>query len=215
MTLMIAPRRAYAERTPTLRRPDTQVRPRRVRDLVDRLTARDEAAYAVLLREHVPRMMAVAQRYLPRAHDAEDAVQDALVCVVRSVAAFKRKCSLDTWLHRIVANCALMILRRQRRKPAMALEEGTLEGGAALPGRRSSPPAAFEIAAAEETRILVRGSIDRLPEVERCVLLLRGVETLTVRQIAEVMDIGASTVRVTLHRARRRLEGTLRPRALL
>ena len=166
------------------------------------------------MREHGPRLLAVATRYLPKVQDAEDAVQDAFLNVVRFISAFKRESRLDTWLHRIVVNCALMRLRQKRRKPETVLERSALEGGVPSPWCRSPPPSAHRVLATEEARIIVRASISRLPETQREVLLLRDVDALTMGQIAEVLDIGASTVKVTLHRARRRLQGALDPRLL-
>ncbi len=182
---------------------------------MDRLIAREETAYQELVREHAPRMLAVAHRYLPRAHDAEDALQDALVNVFRHISAFKRESSLDTWLHRIVTNCALMQLRRQRRKPSRTLDAGILEDGAASPWRRSPSPSAQEVVATEETRAIVRAFIGRLPEAQRSILMLRDVEGLTTGEVADVLGIGTSTVRVTIHRARRRIRDALGPRRLM
>lgn len=178
---------------------------------IDRLSAGDPAAYAQLVGEHGPMMLAVASRYLHRSHDAEDAVQDALLNVFRSISRFKRKSSIVTWLHRIVVNCALMRLRTQRRKPLLTLEESALGGSVDLPGRRSTPRSAHDAVEAGETMLLVRAAIDSLPARERQILTLHGVDAIEMGQIAEVLDVGSSTAKVVLHRARRRLAAALPP----
>jgi len=157
-------------------------------------------------------MLAVASRYLPHPADAEDALQDALVNVVRSIAKFKRASSIETWLHRVVVNCALMSLRRRRRKPEASLDESALEGAAASPWRSWPPASAHAVVASAEMRGLVRRSVDRLPETQRAVLLLRDVDALELRAIAELLDVGLSTVKIRLHRARHALQHTLGPR---
>jgi len=181
-------------------------------DFVDRLIAHDEAAYEELVRTHGPRMRTVALRYLPHAADADDVVQDALVNVVRSIAAFRRACRLETWLHRIVVNCALARLRRRHRKPETALEAATREAGAQSPWRGSIGPSAPDAVVRAETRRLVRAEVDRLPASQRSTVWLRDIEGLDLKAIAELLDVALSTVKVRLHRARHALHDALEPR---
>ncbi len=184
--------------------------PRAAPDLVDRLIARDEAAFEELVRTRGPRLLALAARYLPHAADAEDALQDSFVAVVRSVSQFKRTSSLDTWLHRIVVNSALMILRRRRRKPETALGMAAEVGGV-TPWRRRPCPSAHEVAANEELKRGVCRSAGRLPEAQRSVLRLHDLEGLELTAIAELLGVGVSTVKSRLHRARHALQGALAP----
>ncbi len=185
-----------------------------VPDLVDRLIAHEALAFEELVREHGPRLLAVATRYLRRAADAEDALQDAFVNVVRSIGGFERASSLETWLHRIVVNCSLMSLRRRRRKPEMALADSTLESCAALP-RRSPPPSADLTLESEELADQVRAAVAGLPEAQSAVLLLRDVQSLGLKAIAELLSIGVSTVKLRLRGARHALHFALSPKAPL
>lgn len=180
-------------------------------DLVARLMAHEESAFEELVRSHGGRMLAVATRYLPCQADAEDAVQDAFVNVVRSIEGFKRTSSLGTWLHRIVVNCALMRLRTRRRRPEVALDLAAADGMHLVRGSRGvalSPYDAMELAEAQRA---VRRSIDRLPEEQRAVLLLRDVDALDLASISEVLDVGLSTVKLRLSHARRTLHRSLSP----
>jgi RNA polymerase sigma-70 factor (ECF subfamily) len=185
---------------------------RAVPDFIDRLVAHDTTAFEELVRDHGPRMLGVASRYLPRVMDAEDALQDAFVNVVRSIGSFQRGSSLDTWLHRVVVNCALMSLRRKRRRPETAIEASALDGGASSPWRRWPPPSAHDVLANEETRHAVRLAVDGLPEAQRSILLLRDVDALELKAIAVLLDVGLSTVKIRLHRARHALQTALGPK---
>lgn len=178
-------------------------------DFVDRLRAHDEAAFEELVRRQGPRMLAVAMRYLPRAADAEDALQEAFVNVVRSIGGFQRHSSLETWLHRVVVNCALMSLRRKRRKPETSVEASTLDGVATSPWGRWPPPSAHDALAREETRQAVRAAVDGLPAAQRTLLLLRDVDALELKAIGVLLDVGVSTVKLRLHRARHALQDAL------
>lgn len=178
-------------------------------DLVDRLVAGEEAAYGELVRLHGPRMLSVAGRYLSRPADAEDALQDAFVNVVRSIGRFQRASTLETWLHRIVVNCSLMSLRRQRRRPETLLEDSAVESGAASRWKCWPPSSAHDAVVAAEISTVVRRSVDRLPPTQRSTLLLREVDSLALKEIASLLDVGVSTVKIRLHRARRSLRRTL------
>lgn len=177
--------------------------------LIIRLIAHEELAFEVLVRLHGPRMLAVATRHLTRTADAEDAVQDAFVNVVRAISGFKRESSLATWLHRIVVNCCLMQLRRRRRKPERTLDEAACGAWKLLPSREEPPASAYETIARAESRVAVRRSLQHLPSSQRAVLMLRDVDGLSLQSIAEVLDLGLSSVKLRLHQARLSLHDTL------
>jgi RNA polymerase sigma-70 factor (ECF subfamily) len=179
-------------------------------DLVDRLVACDPAAFEELVRRHGPRMLCVARRYLPRRSDAEDALQDSFVHVVRHIAGFRRACALETWLHRVVVNCALTSLRRTGRTVAATPEVSVLERAPRL-GGRAPPPSAHDTLARDETRSALAAGLALLPASQRALLLLRDVDALEITSIAELLAIRVPTVRVRLHRARRALRRVLRP----
>src|SRR5689334_6179968 len=96
-------------------------------ELVVRLKAGDEAAFETLVRTHGPRMLAVARRYLSREADAQDALQDAFVNVVRAIGSFAGNSRLSTWLHRVVVNSALMKIRSARRQPVEAMDTAVIQ----------------------------------------------------------------------------------------
>ncbi len=58
---------------------------------------------------------------------------------------------------------------------------------------------------------MVLRAVDRLPEAQRGVLLLRDVEALSLGDIAEVLGLRVTTVKIRLHRARRALQSLLGP----
>lgn len=180
--------------------------------LIDALVASEPSAFEALVRTRGGRMLAVASRYLQKPEDAEDAVQEAFVAVFRSVGGFSRESGLDTWIHRIVVNCALMTLRRRKRKPELPLAEEAMDDGGASPWRRWPSPPAHEILSKFELKAVLREEIDQLPEAQRTVLLLRDVEGFELREIAQLLDVGLSTVKVRLQGARSTLQSRLGPR---
>ena len=178
------------------------------RDLVRRLKAGDEDAYATLVRTMGARMLGVARRFLQDEELARDAVQDAFLSAFRSIQSFDGQAQLSTWLHRIVVNASLMKLRTRRRKPEQSIEP-------LLPafdevGHHASPVVPWTESAEHalvraETRARVRRAIDELPETYRTVLLLRDIEELSTREAAEALGIGENALKLRLHRARQAL----------
>jgi RNA polymerase sigma-70 factor (ECF subfamily) len=181
-------------------------------DLVRRLQAGEDTAFEELVRLHGPRMLAVARRYLPGEADAEDAVQDAFVSVARSIGAFEGGSRLSTWLHRVVVNAALMRIRARGRRPERSADDATLEAATGSASRSGASCATTEGASKAELRSLVREEIDRLSEPHRIVLVLRDLDGMDLDQIAVVLGIGLTTVKMRLHHGRRALRAALEPR---
>jgi RNA polymerase sigma-70 factor (ECF subfamily) len=184
------------------------------RDLVRRLQAGENAAFAELVHENAARMLAVARRMLRSEEDARDALQEAFLQAFRGIGRFEGGARISTWLHRIVVNASLMKLRTRSRKPEQSLEEllpNFYEDGHRIdpgPPWRGDIPDPVE---SRELRVLVRASIDRLPEIHRNVLLLRDIEGLSTEETARMLDVTVDTVKVRLHRARQALRTLLHP----
>ncbi len=180
--------------------------------LVARLQAGDQDAYEELVRTHGGRLLSVARRFVRNEADAQDIVQAAYLSAFRSLRQFEGGCQLSTWLHRIVVNTALMKLRSRRRRPEESIEDllprFDEQGGWAEPGVRWESPS-DRLLEQRETRLLVRGAIDRLPEAYRAVLLLRDIEELDTDEAAAVLGITPSAVKTRLHRARQALRTLL------
>jgi len=180
---------------------------------VARLRAGDAEAYEQLVRDHAPRMLAVARRFLRNPDDAEDAVQEAFLSAFRALDRFEGQARLGTWLHRITVNAALMKLRSRRRKPEESMEE--LSPRFQEDGNHEVLPRPWKdadrVLADKELRAGVREAIDRLPETYRNVLLLRDIEELDTAETAEVLGVSENAVKTRLHRARVALREVLDP----
>ncbi len=175
-------------------------------DLVDRLVARDPEAFETLVRLHGPRLLAVASRYLPRVPDAEDAVQDAFVNVVRFVGGFNRASAFETWLHRIVVNSCLMILRTRRRHPLLTNADVLTIDERIAPAHKAPRSRPDDVVAHAERSGRLYASIRQLPTLQGCALLSRYRDGVGVPSIAHTFGVSRSTVRNWLQRARRTLQ---------
>jgi RNA polymerase sigma-70 factor (ECF subfamily) len=176
--------------------------------LLTRLRHRDDDAFEQLVRQYGARLLAAARRVLNNEQDAQDAVQEAFLSAFKALDQFTGMAKLSTWLHRIVINAALMKLRSRRRRPEASIEEllprFDAQGEWETPVSHWNTPAE-ELLQQQQTRTLVRQSIDRLPETYRTVLLLRDIEELDTEEVANILGITANAVKIRLHRARQAL----------
>jgi RNA polymerase sigma-70 factor (ECF subfamily) len=181
--------------------------------LVAGLRAGDEWAYETMIREHGGRLLAVARRFVRNEDDARDVVQAAYLSAFRAMGDFEGQAQLATWLHRIVVNTALMLLRSKKRKPEESIEEllpAFQTDGHHVEQFSDWAAPADQLIEREETRRAVRGCVDRLPERYRSVLLLRDIEERSTQEVAEMLDMTPTAVKVRLHRARQALLTMLR-----
>ena len=181
--------------------------------LLERLRAGDEAAFEQLVREHTPRMLAVARRMLRGDADAHDAVQDAFLSAWKALDRFEGGSRLGTWLHRIVVNASLMKLRSARRRKDEVSIEDLLprfgDDGHFLDPATGWDVTADALAQDKELRLAVRAAIDRLPDNYRGVLLARDIEGLDTKEAAEALGLSVNVVKTRLHRARQALRALL------
>lgn len=174
----------------------------------------DAATFETLVRTYGGRLLTVARRILGNDEDARDAVQDAFVSAFRARAQFSGASRVSTWLHRIAVNAALMKLRTRRRRPEEPIDDllPAFKPNGHHAGRVAPWPEPTEARLARrETRELVRGAIDRLPDAYRTVLVLRDIEGLDTAETAKMLGLTPNAVKIRLHRARLALRALIAP----
>jgi len=163
----------------------------------------EEAALEGLVSQYAGTLYRVAYSVLRNSADAEDAVQEAFLRVLRHRDSLGEVRDQRVWLVRIVWNVVLDRKRRMKTRP----ENGDLEELArVLPAGGLS---AEERAAAAQHHAHVLACVEQLPEKERQVLLLSAFEELNSVEIATVLGITESSVRSRLFRARNLISGLL------
>lgn len=184
-------------------------------ELLSRLRAGDPSAFESLICKYGPRMRASALRLLKNEEDADDVLQDAFVSALRSLGSFEGKSHVETWLHRIAINAALMKLRSRRQAPEQELDEELLprfaRTGAFAEPQRPWSEIPDEPALRDELCREVRRRIDELPEKYRIPLILRDIEELSNDQVAEALNVSVNAARIRIHRARQALRTLIAP----
>jgi len=163
----------------------------------------DEAALAGLVSQYAATLYRVAFSVLRNAADAEDAVQEVFVRVLRHRETLGEVRDQRVWLIRIVWN---IVLDRKRRAKTRPETDDVSELARVLPAKGLS---AEEIAAAAQHHAQVLACVEQLPGKEREVLMLSAFEELNSVEIASVLGITESSVRSRLFRARNLMSGLL------
>ena len=163
----------------------------------------DEEALAALVSQYAGTLYRVAYSVLRNPSDAEDAVQEAFLRVLRHRDTLAEVRDQRVWLIRIVWN---IVLDRKRRSKTRPETDDVSELARVLP---ASGLSAEERTAAAQHHAHVLGCVEQLPAKERQVLMLSAFEELNSVEIASVLGISESSVRSRLFRARNLMAGLL------
>jgi RNA polymerase sigma-70 factor (ECF subfamily) len=196
-------------------------------DLVARLEAGDEEAFAEILLAWSPAMLRVARAHVSTQASAEEVVQDTWLAVITGLAGFQGRSSLRTWVFSILVNKAKTRGVREGRTLPFSSLAGDDDGPTVDPSRfqgegdphpggwrpeaapRAWVPSPEDALVAAEVRGLLAEAIEALPERQRIVITLRDVQGLDSSEVSEVLDITPENQRVLLHRARAKVRAAL------
>jgi RNA polymerase sigma-70 factor (ECF subfamily) len=182
--------------------------------LVAKAATGDTTALNTLVAQVRPVVERQLLRYPVAEEDRRDLLQATLMQIVRRVGSFRGDSSFSTWLFRVTANEALMMMRSQRRHRARLVEGLELEDLGALPSAAAVNDAelgapADVLAARKQRDTRVRAALDELPEDYRDVVVAHYHMDLGLQEIADKLALTESAVRSRLHRARTRLRSML------
>lgn len=172
-------------------------------ELALRAAGGDDVAFEAIMRRHNRLLFRTARAILKSDADAEDSLQQAYLSAWRAMKEFRADARLSTWLVRIVVNEALGSLRRRQTQVislevAMASNEPDTQRRLQEDVDRQPDRTTMR---AELLKIMEE-RIDMLPGDYRRVFVLRGVEEMSVEEVAQALDIPEATVRTRFFRAR-------------
>jgi RNA polymerase sigma-70 factor (ECF subfamily) len=193
-------------------------------ELIEAARNGDEGAYQRLVEPHRSELQAHCYRMLGSVHDAEDALQEALLRAWRALPKFEGRSSLRSWLYRIATNTSLDAIEKRPKRvlpvdygppidphdgPYLPLAESVwvepypdetlgLEDGYAAPEARYEQREAVELA--------FIAALQHLPATQRAVLILREVLGFSAKEVAEMLDTTTASVNSALQRARKAVD---------
>jgi RNA polymerase sigma-70 factor (ECF subfamily) len=154
-----------------------------------------------------PGAHAVLLSVLRHQDDASDALQDALIRVVRFLPTLRDTALFPAWLMRTLVNQANTA---RKKLPATVIDVAELEESAThVSSTTATPPSPRSAAAASEVTRLINQAVAELPPRQRTALVLFEMEQLSVKQVATIMELTDGAVKFHLHEARKNLRARL------
>jgi RNA polymerase sigma-70 factor (ECF subfamily) len=196
-------------------------------ELIDAARGGDQNAFRHLIEPHRRELHAHCYRMLGSLHDAEDALQDALLRAWRGLPGFEGRSSTGSWLYRIATNACLDAVAR-RPKRVLPIDYGPPAEGREDPGNPlaestwvepypderlglddgyASPDARYERREAVELAFIA--ALQHLPARQRAALILRDVLGFSAKEVGAALDSTPTSVNSALQRARRTLDERL------
>jgi RNA polymerase sigma-70 factor, ECF subfamily len=183
------------------------------RDILDAAVSGDSVALDTVLKTITPHVERQLLRYPVSDEDRRDLLQATLMQIVRRLGSFRAEASFSTWLFRVTANEALMLMRSRRRHRARFVEGLEWEELAMLPAMNDTDRVDGDLGVSARQRDeRVRDALGELPDDYRDVVIAHYHMDLGLQEIADRLSITESAVRSRLHRARSRLRTLLEKR---
>src|SRR5215212_53952 len=184
----------------------------------------DEDAFARLIAPYRGELHAHCYRMLASVHDAEDALQEALLRAWRGLPRFEGRSSLRSWLYTIATNaCLNLIARRPKRVlpmdhgPSVEMKDGLgrplaetvwiepyADETLGVEDGPAAPEACYE--RREGVELAFIAAVQHLPATQRAVLILRDVLGFSAREVAESLDTTVASANSALQRARKTID---------
>jgi RNA polymerase sigma-70 factor (ECF subfamily) len=181
--------------------------------LVSRCLGGDEAAWEELVRQHTRQVYGICFRFTNSGQEAQDLTQEVFMRVFRTIKTFRSaEGSFNTWLARVTRNLLIDHYRRTRQERVTDSIEEQLpmleEEGAAASARPDTA-----VAGREASEIL-QMTLQKLSPDLREAVILRDLQEMEYREIAQVLGIPEGTVKSRINRGRAELARLLRKQKL-
>ncbi|MDQ6606571.1 MAG: sigma-70 family RNA polymerase sigma factor [Actinomycetota bacterium] len=195
--------------------------PEHEQELLSAFRGGDQDAFEKLVRPYRPELHAHCYRMLGSLHDAEDALQDAMLRAWRGLSKFEGRSSVRSWLYTIATNtCLNAIARRPKRvlpidhRPPADPQDGPGEPltesvwvepypdeQIGVPDGAASPEARYELR--ESVELAFVAALQNLPATQRAVLIMREVLGFSAQEVAGSLQTTVPSVNSALQRARK------------
>ncbi len=178
------------------------------RDVLFDLVDKDVDSFYIIVDRYKNRLLNFVFRYVKDFDVAEDIVQETFLRVFRKRHNYKAIANFSTWIFTIAGNLAKSELRRRKRWKFLSIDiEKDNEKKFELPDNGLKPDRAASVNILHE---YVHNAIDTLQNKYKEALILRDIEGISYKQIAEILSVPVGTVKSRVNRARIKLQKKLK-----
>ncbi len=181
--------------------------------LVERCLKGEDDAWEEMVKTHTRRVYAICYRFTGRESEAQDLTQEVFLRIFRSLGSFRSgEGSLVVWMTRVTRNLLIDHYRRTRLERASDSIEDQLP---VLEERGSTAARADSMLAGREASEILQFALGKLSPELRETVILRDLEELEYREIAQVLHVPEGTVKSRLNRGRAELARILRKQRIV
>ena len=164
---------------------------------------KDNDAFVDLIKRYIPGIRRVIYTLLNgNIEEVEDAEQELIIALYKSIRNFNFKSSFKTYLYRMAKNKAVDVIRKKKR------EERLIRLISLNIFRNQEDPEDHVILKDEKSKILE--NLFNLNKQDRMIIILKDIDALSIKEISEILSLPEGTVKSRLHRSRMKLAGLLR-----
>ncbi len=174
-------------------------------DLVRLCQNGDMTAFEQLFYKHQGRVYSITSRMMNDQEDALDLTQEIFLKAYQNINKFKFKSAFSTWLYRLAVNMCIDELRK-RKSIGEVLTTDPVSEGAMLQVDKTTPE---DRAISKDMEKQIWEAINSLKAKERAIIILRDMEGLSYKELAEVFKCSLGRVKSRLHEARQKLKVVL------
>jgi len=178
-------------------------------ELIRRAKQGDRAAQAKIVKAHEKMVYNLGLKLLGNADQAEGVLQETFLKVLQALPKFEEKSQLSTWIYRIATNQALMRLRSRKRRFVSIDDNPEFDDKDYTTFSQSLDATPLDEVLNQELREKMDRAIEQLPENYKTVFVMKDIEGLALKEIAEILDLSLPAVKSNLHRARVALRNKL------
>jgi RNA polymerase sigma-70 factor (ECF subfamily) len=163
----------------------------------------DPRAFEQIVALYKDRVFAMAYRLMGNRDDAEDQAQEVFLKVYRGIKELDDPVTLTAWIYRITTNTCFDALSKQKRRPTTTpLTPADAEGNEQPRYADKRSPSPEDVVLRREIRVCLEQTLAQLDAMGRAAIILRDIEDRSYQEVAEILSIGLSAVKMRIHRAR-------------
>lgn len=178
-------------------------------EIIKRILGGEKELYEILVRRNNQKLYRVIRSYMKDEAEVEDIMQDSYVKAFTKLYQFKLESSFSTWLVRIGINESLRRIKEKGKVYQLADYSSNLKSNNTLEVPDDTQLNPHDRMIQHEAKQLLENAIDHLDIKYKTVYILKEVEEMSLKEIAEAMDLSLANVKVRLHRSKEMLKEKL------
>lgn len=169
--------------------------------ILERIRKGDDSGFELLVKEHTGKIVGLAWRMVGNREEAEDLAQEAFLRLHRSIPGFRGESRISTWLYRTTTRLAIDHLRRERIKRKLFFFRQSNDAPDPVELASDCRPGPDRELQSKQAMQTLRKSLNKLSARQQVIFTLRHYEGLSLKEIADHLEIETGTVKAHLHRA--------------